>query len=119
MAREIEIANNFGAQERNDIGENGEFEAGDDFFGDGGAAQNIAALEDQNFFARAGEIGRVDQAVVAAADDDDVVALGHGDAVEIALKSSHECQRPRNFFASGAKAQFFASPHVGAKAPTP
>src|SRR5580704_10937084 len=73
MPREIEVADDFRAKQRNDVRENGKFEPGNDFFGDGGATENIAALEDQNFFARAGEIGRVHKAVVAAADDNDVV----------------------------------------------
>src|SRR6185437_24370 len=34
VAREIEVANDFGAQKRDDVRANGEFEAGDDFFGD-------------------------------------------------------------------------------------
>jgi hypothetical protein len=79
VAWEIEIANDFGTEKRNDVGENGKFEAGNDFFGDRGAAENVAALENQNFFAGAGEIGRVDKAIVAAADDNDVVSLRHGD----------------------------------------
>src|SRR5215469_2833541 len=77
VAREVEVANDFGAQERDDIRADGEFESGDDFFGDGGAAENVAAFEDEDFFAGAGEVGRVGQAVVASADDDRVVGLGH------------------------------------------
>ena len=78
VAREIEIANDFRAQQRDDVGKDGKFEAGDDFFGDGGAAENVAAFEDEDFLAGFGEIRRVHQAVVAAADHDDVVFLCHG-----------------------------------------
>src|SRR5271156_987620 len=79
VAGEIEIVNNFGAQERNDVGENRKFEAGNDFFGYRSATQNVAALEHQDFFAGAGKIGRVDKAIVATADYNDIVTLRHGD----------------------------------------
>jgi len=77
MAGEIEFANDFGTEEGDYIRAFGEQKAGDDFFGDGGAAENVAAFEDENFLAGFGEIGSVDQAVVAAADDDCVVMLRH------------------------------------------
>ena len=51
----------------------------DIFIAMGQTAENVAALENENFFTGAGEVGRVDQAVVAAADDNDVVSLRHGD----------------------------------------
>jgi hypothetical protein len=78
VARKIEVANDFRAQKRDNVGADGEFESGDDFFGDGGAAEDVAAFEDEDFFAGASEIGRVGQAIVAAADDDRVVGFGHG-----------------------------------------
>jgi len=77
VAREVEVANDFGAQKRDDVRADGELESGDDFFGDGGAAEDVAAFEDEDFFVGAGEIGRVGQAVVASADDDCVVGFGH------------------------------------------
>jgi hypothetical protein len=77
VAGEIEFANDFGAEQRDDVGAFGEEEAGDDFFGYGGAAEDVAAFEDENFFAGLGEVRGVDQAVVAAADDDCVVILRH------------------------------------------
>jgi hypothetical protein len=77
VAREIEFANNFRTKERNHVGAFREKEAGNDFFGDGGAAENPTALQDQNFFAGFGQIGRVDETVVTAADDDNVVGLRH------------------------------------------
>src|SRR5216683_2990304 len=60
VAREIEFANDFGTQERDDVGTHREEEAGNDFFGDGGSAENVAAFEDENFFAAFREVGRVD-----------------------------------------------------------
>ena len=52
VARKIEIANDFRAKKRDDVRKNGKFEAGDDFFGDGGAAENVAAFEDEDFLSR-------------------------------------------------------------------
>ena len=83
VAREVEVADDFRAEKRDDVGKNGELESGNDFFSDGGAAENVAALENQNFLARAGEIGRVYKAVVAAADDNDVVAFRHEDFLRL------------------------------------
>jgi hypothetical protein len=77
VAREIEIANDFWSKQRDYVGENREFKSGDDFFGDGGATQDVTFFEDQDFFAGLGEVGRVHEAVVATADYDDVVFLCH------------------------------------------
>ena len=48
---------------------------GPQLLGDRGAADEVAALEDEHLQAGLGEVGAVDQAVVAAADDDRVVRL--------------------------------------------
>jgi hypothetical protein len=77
VAWEIELANDFGAEERDYVGTFGEEEAGDDFFGDSGAAEYVAAFEDENLFAGFGKVGGINQAVVAAANDDCVVTLRH------------------------------------------
>ena len=77
VAREIEIANDFRAKQRDNVREDGKFETGNDFFGNGRAAENIATLENQDFLACLGEIRRIHEAVVAAADYDDVVFLRH------------------------------------------
>jgi len=47
------------------------------FFGDGGASENVAALQYDDFLSRFGEVGGVDESIVAAADDDNVVVLPH------------------------------------------
>ena len=75
MARKIELADDFRAEERDHVGTFGEEKAGDDFFGDGGTAEDVAAFEDQDFFAGLGQIGCVGEAIVTAADDDHVVVL--------------------------------------------
>ena len=60
-------------------------EAGMQLLGDRGAADQLAPLEDQGPQAGLREVGAVDEAVVAAADDDrvvlDVLRLRHGHAV--------------------------------------
>ena len=73
VARQIQLADDFGAQQRDDVRRDGEFEAGKDLFGDGGPAEHVTALEDEHLAARAGEIRGVDEPVMSAADDDDVV----------------------------------------------
>ena len=50
-------------------------EAGEDFLGDGGAAEHVPALQDEHAPPRTREVGRMNQAVVATADDDRVVPL--------------------------------------------
>ena len=75
MTREIQLADDLGTQQRDDVRADGELEAGKDFFRHGGAADEVTPLEHEHFSARLREVGRVHQAVVAAADDDDVV--GH------------------------------------------
>ena len=77
MAGEIEFANDFGAEERDDVGTFGEEEAWDDFFGDGGAAEDAAAFENQDFFAGFGQVRGVHETVVTASDDDHIVELRH------------------------------------------
>ena len=54
-----------------------EAEAGHDLLGHRGAAEHVARLQDEGLQAGAGEVRRAHQPVVAAADDDRVVALGH------------------------------------------
>ena len=73
VAGQVEVANDLRPQQRDHVGADRELESGENFFGDGGAAEHVAALEHQNFLAGARQIGGVDQAVVASADDDYVV----------------------------------------------
>src|SRR5258708_18414590 len=75
VAREIEFANDLGAEKRDHVRTFRKKKTGDDFFGDGGATENMAAFQDDDLLPCFGEIRGVDQAVVAAADDDNVVVL--------------------------------------------
>ena len=74
---QIQFANDFGAEERDHVGTFGKEETWDDFFGDGGAAKDAAALEDENFLSCFGQIGSVHETVVTASDDDHIVGLRH------------------------------------------
>jgi len=73
----IQLTNDFGAEERDYVRAFGEKEAWDDFFGDGGAAEHAAALQDDHFFPGFGQVGGVDEAIVTASDDNDIVELRH------------------------------------------
>ena len=73
VPRQIELADDLRPQQRHDVRADRELEAGKDLFGDGGAAEHVAPLEHEHLPSRAREIRGVDQAVVAAADDDGVV----------------------------------------------
>ncbi len=77
VAREVEVANDFRAQQRDHVGAHRELETRVDLFGDGGASEHVAALEHENFFAGLGEVGGVDEAVMASADHDDIVFGSH------------------------------------------
>jgi len=74
---EIQLTNDFGAEERDDVRTFGEEKAGDDFFGNGGTAEDAAAFEDDHFFTGFGQVGGVDEAIVTASDDDYIVELRH------------------------------------------
>src|ERR1700732_1133575 len=71
VAGKIELADDFRAEKGGNVGGFGKKKAGDDLCGDGGAAQDVAAFEGENLFARLGEIGGVYQSIVASADDND------------------------------------------------
>ena len=70
---ELQVLDDLRPEERERVRERREPEAGTQLLGDGGAADEVAPLEDQGPQARLREIGAVDEAVVAAADDDGVV----------------------------------------------
>ena len=60
------------------MGAGGVLKSGKNLFAGGNTANHRAALQDENFLARLGEIGRGHQAIVAGANDDRVVFC-HGD----------------------------------------
>ena len=75
---ELQIADDLRTEEAVDVAGGGDLEAGPELFGDGAAAEQFAAFEDEHLAAGSREIGGGDQAVVAGADDDGVVCSGHG-----------------------------------------
>ena len=74
MARQVELADDLGPQQRDDVRADGEAEAREDLFRDRGAAEDMTALEDEHGSAGPGQIGSGGQTVMAAANDNDVVA---------------------------------------------
>ena len=73
VAGKVEIANDLRPQQRDHVRAHRELEAGKNFFGEGRAAQHVAAFEHENFLAGARQISGVDEAVVASADHDHIV----------------------------------------------
>ena len=70
---ELQVVDDLRPEEREGVRERGEPEAGAELLRDGGAADEVAPLQDQRPQAGLREIGAVDEAVVATADDDGVV----------------------------------------------
>ncbi len=77
VGRQVEIADDLRPEEADDIGEDGEFKAGEDLLGDGCATHQIALFQDQCLFAGAGQVGGGHKPVVPAAYDDGVVVSIH------------------------------------------
>ena len=79
MAWQIKFANDFRPKQRYDVRTLREKKAGNDFFRNGSAAENVPAFERQHLLPRLGEVRRVHKPVVAATDNDDVVVLRHAE----------------------------------------
>ena len=77
MPRKLEVADDLRPQQRHDVAEHGEPEAREQLLGHGGAAQDVALLEDERLHAGPREVRRAHEPVVATTDDDRVVALAH------------------------------------------
>ena len=73
---QLHVADDVGTNGAGGVRQRGAAEAGMKFVGDGGAADLRPALEDERLESGFGEIEGGDQAVVAAADDDDVAPVG-------------------------------------------
>ena len=68
----IEVPDDLRVEKRDRVGCDGIAEAGVEFLGDRGAADDRPALEHSDLEPCGGEIGRGDKAIVTPADDDDV-----------------------------------------------
>ena len=77
VLRQLELVHDLRPQQREGIREGGEPEPGTQLLGDGSSADHLALLQDQGAQAATGQVGAVDQPVVATADDDRVVGLAH------------------------------------------
>src|SRR5207249_4136458 len=73
MLDKPQLADHLGVEQAHGIGGRGVAKAGREFLGDRRAADDGAALEHPYLEAGAGEIAGADEAVVSAADDDDIV----------------------------------------------
>src|ERR1700674_2976529 len=73
VAGKVEIANDLGSQQRDDIRANGKLKAGKNFLRASRASENVAALEHEHFLARFRQIGGVGEAVMASPNHNRVV----------------------------------------------
>ena len=72
---ELQIPDDLGPQQAYDVGGDGILEPREDFLRHGGSAHQMPALEHNHAKSGPGEIGGVDESVVAAPDDDRVVRI--------------------------------------------
>jgi hypothetical protein len=77
VAREVEVADDLRPQQAHHVGEHREGEAREHLLARGRAAHALATLEHEHALSGAREIGRGHEAVVAPADHQGVVELGH------------------------------------------
>src|SRR5579862_670792 len=77
VPRQIQFANDLRTQKGYDVRRNGEFEPRKDLFRHRRAAENMSALADEDLLARSRQVRGVDQAVMAAADYNNVVFRIH------------------------------------------
>src|SRR5277367_6161915 len=77
VAGELHVVHDVGEGRAAGVRDGGAFESGMKFFGDGGAAYDGAAFEDERLVAFFREVKRGYERVVAAAENDDVALRGH------------------------------------------
>ena len=82
VAQQVELFDDFRAQQGDQVREDAVLEPRQRLLGDGGAAQTLSPLQDQHVEAALREVGGRGQAVVAGADDDDVVRHRHARILE-------------------------------------
>src|SRR6266700_706328 len=96
MLFELHVANDFWPKRTGGMREDGRPESWMKFFGDRGAADLIAAFEHERLESRLSEIKGRDQAVVPAADNDDVARVRHRDSpgsVDFEERRLQQCRR--------------------------
>ena len=80
---QLELTDHLGPDQAQRVRERREAEARVELFGDRRATDEVPLLEDQRLQSGLGEVGAVDEAVVATADDDRVVAVGLGHDIDV------------------------------------
>jgi hypothetical protein len=75
VLRQFQVADDLGPQQAHDVRELAELVTREDFLGDRRTAHDLATLEHEHLAAGAREVGRGNQAIVARADHDRVVAI--------------------------------------------
>src|SRR5687768_3887520 len=97
MLGQLQLVNDVGTEKAQGVGEGGEPEAGNQLLGDGGTPNEVTALDDESVEPGSGQVGAVDEAVVAASDDDGVVMtlLGAGHQVLFLPPQGGEPAKPR------------------------
>jgi hypothetical protein len=94
VARELHVLDNGGEQRAAGVRYGGTFEAGMKFLGDGGAADDRPAFEDEGLVAFLREIEGGDESVVSAAENDDVALRGHAQLLPVSFRISSAARRP-------------------------
>ena len=94
VAGELHVFNDFGQGRTAGMGDGGTFETGMKFLGDGGAADDVAAFEDERLVAFFREVESGDERVVAAAENDDVALCGHASVLPESFRISSAARRP-------------------------
>src|SRR5580692_10942684 len=79
MAWKVQFANNFRAKKRDHVRTLGKKKTRNDFFSNGSAAKDMTAFQNQHLLPCFSKVGSVHKAVVAAADDKNVVVLRHAE----------------------------------------
>ena len=82
---QFQLVDDLGPEEAEGVGEGGELEPGVQLFGDGGPADEVALLEDQRPQTGLGQVGTVDESVVATPHHDGVVTIGVAHTVTSAV----------------------------------
>src|SRR5690348_1496614 len=93
MPGKVELADNLRPQQRDHVRALGKQEPGKDFFRHRRAAQQVPAFQNDDFLTGFGEVRRVDEPIMAAADDDGVVVLPH--SVRLRYDAREEMQEAR------------------------
>ncbi len=78
VAHQVQLANDFRAEQGDYVGKNGEAETGNNLFGNSRAAEHGPAFNDKHLAPGASQVRGVHQAIVPAPDDDDIVGLCQG-----------------------------------------